>query len=164
MPTRPPSPVFLPGRVRLALAVVVGTVLMSAPALAGDVNVNRNGIAIRGYDPVAYFELGMPKRGSKKFMSEYEGAKYRFASAEHKALFDGNPAKYAPAYGGFCAYGVAQGVKVKIQPDKFKIVDGTLYLNLDTGIQETWQKDIPGNIAKADTHWPQIEDRLPSQL
>lgn len=139
-----------------AVAAVFGSFLMVAQGFAGGVNVDGNGIAIKGYDPVAYFTKGAPQRGKKNITSEYKGAIYRFASAEHKGLFDANPAKYAPAYGGYCAYGVAQGYKVKIEPDQFKIVGGTLYLNYDARVQSTWVKDIPGYIKTADKKWPKL--------
>ncbi len=138
-------------------AVMIGTLLLSASAFAGEVLVDSRGVAIRGYDPVAYFTMGAAKRGKKNFSSEYGGATYRFVSPDHKTLFDMDPAKYVPAYGGYCAYGVAQGVKVKIQPDKFKIVDGKLYLNFNGSVQKTWEKDIPGYIKTADMNWPKLD-------
>lgn len=137
-------------------AAVFGTFLMVVQGFAGGVNVDGNGIAIKGYDPVAYFTAGAPQRGKKDITSKHQGATYRFASAENKALFDANPAKYAPAYGGYCAYGVAQGYKVKIEPDQFKIVGGKLYLNYDARVQSTWVKDIPGYIKTADNKWPKL--------
>ncbi len=139
-----------------AVAAIAGSLLLVAQGIAGGVNVDGNGIAIKGHDPVAYFTTGAPQRGKDDFTSSHEGATYKFASAEHKALFDADPAKYAPAYGGYCAYGVAQGYKVKIEPDQCKIVDGTLYLNYDARVQSTWKKDIPGYIKTADKKWPKL--------
>lgn len=137
-------------------AAITGCFLLVAQAFAGGVNVDGNGIAIKGHDPVAYFTVGAPKPGKNAFTSTHKGATYKFASADNKALFDANPAKYAPAYGGYCAYGVAQGYKVKIEPDQFKIVGGTLYLNYDARVQSTWKKDIPGYIKTADKKWPTL--------
>lgn len=139
-----------------AVATVLGSFLFVAQGLASGVNIDGNGIAIKGHDPVAYFTVGAPQRGKKEFTSKHDGATYRFASSENKALFDADPAKYAPAYGGYCAYGVAQGYKVKIEPDQFKIVNGTLYLNYDARVQSTWKKDIDGYIKTADMKWPKL--------
>lgn len=107
------------------------------------------GIAIKGYDTVAYHTEGKPVAGSPLFEVSYKGATWRFASAENKALFEAGPEKYEPAYGGYCAYGVAKGGLVKIEPDQFSIVDGTLYLNYDASVAKKWRKDIPGFIAEA---------------
>jgi hypothetical protein len=83
-------------------------------------------------------------------------ATWRFASAEHRELFAANPEKYAPAYGGYCAYAVSQGVTAPIDPEAWKVVDGRLYLNLDRDIQQIWEQDVPGYIAKADENWPKL--------
>ena len=109
-----------------------------------------SGIAIRGYDTVAYFTEGKPLEGSEDFTSEWQGATWRFASQEHLDLFEADPEKYAPQYGGYCAYGVAQDGLVKIEPELWTIVDGKLYLNYDDDVQEQWEEDIPGFIAAAD--------------
>ena len=84
------------------------------------------------------------------------GAKWLFSSAEHRDAFAKEPEKYAPQYGGYCAYGVSQGYAVKIEPDAWTIVNGKLYLNYDRGVQKTWEKDLPGYIAKADKNWPGV--------
>jgi len=115
------------------------------------------GIAIKGFDPVAYFTLGKPVKGTPDFTAKYKGVQWRFASAEHKALFEANPAKYEPAYGGYCAYGVAQGYKVKIEGNAWAIRDGKLYLNYDRGIQKTWSKSPDTYIGRADTKWTQLQ-------
>ena len=109
-----------------------------------------SGVAIRGYDTVAYFTDGKPVEGSDQFTTEWEGATWRFASQEHLDLFNGAPEEYAPQYGGYCAYGVAQDNLVKIDPDNWTIVDGKLYLNYDDKLQGLWEKDIPGFISTAD--------------
>ena len=88
-----------------------------------------NGIAIRGYDTVAYFTQGKPVEGTEKFSTEWEGATWRFSSQENLELFTTDPEKYAPQYGGYCAYGVAQDSLVKIEPDQWTIYDDKLYLN-----------------------------------
>ncbi len=107
------------------------------------------GIAIRGYDTVAYFTQGKPVEGKPEHSIDWRGATWLFSTQEHAELFDAEPEKYAPQYGGYCAYGVAQGYLVKIEPDQWSIVDNKLYLNYDRGVQKKWVKDIPGFITKA---------------
>ena len=114
------------------------------------------GVAIKGYDPVAYFTDSKPVKGSKDFRYDWQGATWQFASAEHRDLFTKEPEKYAPQYGGYCAWAVSQGNTAGIDPDAWKIVGGKLYLNYDTDIQTKWLQDIPGNIEKADKNWPEI--------
>ena len=84
------------------------------------------------------------------------GATWYFSTQTHKDLFEGDPEKYAPQYGGYCAYAVSQGITADIDPQAWKIVDGKLYLNLDKGIQEIWEKDMAGYITKANTNWPKL--------
>lgn len=120
------------------------------------VNKTSDGVAIKGYDPVAYFTDSKPVKGSKDFEYVWMGAKWRFSTAGHKDLFIKDPDKYAPKYGGYCAYAVSQGTTADIDPDAWNIVDGRLYLNLSKKIQDKWSKDIPGYIKKADENWPKI--------
>ena len=122
-----------------------------------EVNVNKQGVAIQGYDPVAYFTKGQPVRGNERIAATHGGATYHFASEENRKTFLADPDSYAPAYGGWCAYGVSKGKKYKVEPDAFSIVDGTLYLNYDKGVKKKWEKDIPGYLAKSDAQWPKIE-------
>lgn len=112
--------------------------------------------AIKGYDPVAYFLSGKPVKGSKEFTVNWKDAKWYFSSAKHLALFKANPLKYAPQYGGYCAYGLAKGKLFKIEPDAWAIVDGKLYLNYDEGVQDTWKNDQANFIKKADANWPKV--------
>jgi hypothetical protein len=114
------------------------------------------GIAIRGYDPVAYFREGGPRPGRPELTVRHGGAVWRFASAEHKALFEADPERYLPAYGGFCAYGTSRGYLVKIEPEAWSIVDGKLYLNYDLGVRETWLRRTKTYIARADGNWPRL--------
>ena len=111
----------------------------------------RTGVAIRGYDPVAYFLDGKPVPGKDEFTSEWMGAKWKFASQDHLDKFKAEPAKYAPQYGGYCAYGVANGKAVKIEPEQWTIVDGKLYLNYDADINKTWRADRGNYIRQADS-------------
>lgn len=113
--------------------------------------------AVGGYDVVSYHEGTVPLRGSGYHAANHEGVVYLFASEENKAIFEAAPSKYLPAYNGFCAYGVAVGKKFHTDPTVYEIVDGTLYLNLDRGIQKEWSKDVPGNIAKADENWKSLK-------
>ncbi len=115
-----------------------------------------DGVAIRGADPVAYFTQGEYVPGTAEFTHEYSGATWQFASAENRDTFAADPDAYAPEYGGFCAWAVSQGQTASIDPTAWKIVDGKLYLNYSDGIQKRWEKDIPGNIAKADENWPDV--------
>lgn len=116
----------------------------------------RTGVAINGYDTVAYFTERKPVIGSDAFVAEYMGAKWRFASKANLDLFKADPAKYAPQYGGYCAYGVAQGYLVKVEPDQFTVLDGKLYLNYDADVQAKWLKDPHGFIRTADQKFPAL--------
>jgi YHS domain-containing protein len=118
-----------------------------------------SGAAIRGYDPVAYFTAGKPVKGSKDFTTQWRGATWHFASAENRDRFAQAPEKYAPQYGGYCAYGVSQGYTVSIDPAAWTVVDGRLYLNYSASVRRTWEKDIPGYIRKADVNWPKALER-----
>src|SRR4051794_3822712 len=114
----------------------------------------RDGVAIQGYDTVAYFTNGKAVKGTSKFRSEYEGAMYYFASAEHKAVFDANPAKYAPAYGGYCGYAASIDRLSPIGPEWFQIIDGRLILQHNGKATDKFNADQKGNIVKADQNWP----------
>lgn len=140
--------------------LLIATVLTLAPATgyAQAVNTNSAGLAVGGYDPVAYFVAGKAQAGSPDLTASHDGATYRFVDTANRDRFRADPAKYLPAYGGYCAYGVANGYKVKVDPDAFTIVDGTLYLNYDKGVMKKWRADIPAYIAKADANWKSLED------
>ena len=150
-------------RVRsIAIAGAASLALAATAALAAAPQDSLVGAG--GYDVVAYHSEGMPVRGNGNHVVVHQGATYLFANDDNREAFAANPERYAPAYGGYCAYGVAVGKKFVGDPEVWKIVDGKLYLNLDEKIQRTWEKDVPGNIAKAEKQWPQIEDKLPSEL
>lgn len=116
-------------------------------------------LAVSGYDPVAYFTDGKPVEGSSAFEYEWKGAAWRFASAENLAAFEADPEIYAPQYGGYCAWAVSQGYTASADPDVWRIVDGKLYLNYSRAVQQKWERDIPGNISKADANWPKVLDK-----
>ncbi len=147
---------------RSGFATVVAAVLLiplfAAPALAKDAVYTGtfSSLAISGYDPVAYFTQGMPVKGKSALELDYMGATWRFASKANLEAFKDMPEKYAPQYGGYCAWAVSQGYTASTIPEAWKIVDGKLYLNYSKGVQATWEKDIPGNITKADGHWPKV--------
>jgi len=133
--------------------------LMALPAMAQTkklLNVDKKGIAIQGYDPVAFFTQNKPVKGKAEFSSEFNGARYLFASAEDKATFDANPAKYEPQFGGFCAYGVSQGHAAPIKVEAFQIVNGRLLMQYDLDVLKEFQKDTQGNLKKADQSWPGV--------
>ncbi|MEM7189075.1 MAG: YHS domain-containing (seleno)protein [Pseudomonadota bacterium] len=131
--------------------------LTSTPAHAADpVYQSFFGTAIDGTDPVAYFTEGRPVEGSSDFVHEWNGAKWRFSSAENLALFAADPEKYAPQYGGYCAWAVSQGYTASTDPEAWKIVDGKLYLNYSKSVQLNWETDIPGHIAAGDANWPKV--------
>lgn len=113
-------------------------------------------VAVGGYDVVAYFTQGKPVKGDKAFQTEWKGAEWRFSSAANLAKFKANPAAYAPQYGGYCAWAVAQGYTASGDPQQWKIVGGKLYLNYNADIQSKWSKDIPGLIRKGDGNWPSV--------
>ena len=141
---------------RIALAVV-GIVLCAASAYALDpVDTNWRGLAISGYDPVAYFTDAKPVEGSSDFTTTWQGATWRFASAAHRDQFVADPARFAPQYGGYCAWAVAHDKTASVDPTAWKIVDGKLYLNYSKDIQAQWEKDVPGYIKQADENWPQL--------
>lgn len=116
--------------------------------------------AIKGYDPVAYFKESKPVPGEKNISYDWNGATWHFSSTDNLSLFKGDPEKYAPQYGGFCAYGVANGYTVKIEPEAWAIVDGKLYLNYNKDVQEEWNADRNGFIQKADSEWDNLLKKL----
>lgn len=116
-------------------------------------------VAVSGYDPVAYFSQNKPVKGNSKFSTTYQGAEFRFASAQNLATFKANPAKYSPQYGGYCAWAVSQGYTAPGDANVWKIVDGKLYLNYNKEVGERWSKNIPGFIAAATKNWPTVLEK-----
>ena len=141
-----------------AVLTVLASLALASAAFAIDaINSTTFGdVAIGGYDPVAYFTDGKPVKGSKEFTFEWMDATWRFASAEHRDLFRADPEKYAPQYGGYCAYAVSQGSTAGIDPAAWTIVDGKLYLNYDKDIQAKWTAKRDEYIRAADANWPKI--------
>jgi YHS domain-containing protein len=112
--------------------------------------------AIKGYDTVAYFTLGEAVKGKKELSHEYLGASWWFSSEEHRQLFIASPEKYAPQYGGYCAYAVSRNTTASIKPKVFNIHEGKLYLNYNKGVQKRWLKNKNERIEDADDYWPQL--------
>ena len=140
----------------LPLAFIL-SLFLSANAFAVDpIHSNLFGSAIDGYDPVAYFKENKAVEGDNDFVHEWNGAKWYFSSAENKQDFAADPEKYAPQYGGYCAWAVIQGAAVKTDPKAWHIEDGKLYLNYDKNVQAQWSEDILGNIKAADEKWPAL--------
>ena len=117
-----------------------------------------------GYDLVSYQTNTKPLRGSGDFALEHDGVSYLFASDANREAFKADPAKYLPAYGGYCAYGVSVGKKFYGDPEGWRVVDGTLYLNLNTKVQDLWLEDVAGKVSQANTYWKDIKDKPASEL
>ena len=147
-----------------ATAFAVATIVVSGSAFANDaVNTGYfGGVAIMGYDPVAYFTDGKAVKGSEEFSYEWVGTPWHFASKEHKEMFMSEPAKYAPQYGGYCAGEVAinGSVTVNVDPEAFKIIDGKLYLVYDEGNASTFAANASDLVPKGDANWPVVEAKL----
>jgi YHS domain-containing protein len=145
---------------RVAAIALIGFGLGVAAAPAGEINTGYFGnVAIKGYDPVAYFEEGRAVKGSRDHAYEWFGVEWYFAKPEYRALFEDDPVAYAPQYGGICADGVAYGgMTVNIDPEAFVIINGKLYLNHDAESARELT-EIPGQVKRADANWPTVEAR-----
>src|SRR5687767_13722343 len=117
----------------------------------------KSGEAIHGYDPVAYFKENKPVKGNDQFTYTWKGAKWKFSSAQNLKDFKADPEKYAPQFGGYCAYGVSDDHKASTSPDAWTIVNGKLYLNYDTDVRKLWNEDQQGHIEKANRNWPKVK-------
>ncbi|MEP6937256.1 MAG: YHS domain-containing (seleno)protein [Chthoniobacterales bacterium] len=135
--------------------VCLAALSFSARAEPGP-NIAKDGLALQGYDPVAFFTDGKPVLGKEEFHGSYHDATYRFASAEHQALFEKNPAKYEPQFGGYCAYGVSKGHLSPVKIDAFQIVNGRLLMQYDSEVKNAFNKDQHGNLDTADKNWPTL--------
>lgn len=139
------------------LAVVF--VFSSSLTLAGvDTGTDENGVMLAGHDPVAYFTDGKPVKGKPEFTAVHGDAIYRFASVEHRDMFNGNPEKYVPAYGGHCAYGMTFGAKFLVDGESFYIMHDRLFVNKNVEVGEEWEKDIVTHVSEAETQWPKSKD------
>ena len=127
-------------------------------------NLNDKGVIIDGYDPVAFFTDSQPLKGDEKFNYSYNGAKYFFASQEHLDLFKADPAKYAPQFGGWCAYAVSLGRVAPVNVEFWSIVDGRLLLQHNKRANDGWNKDVKGNLTLADQYWPAVSSKKGGQI
>jgi YHS domain-containing protein len=143
---------LLAGFLAVGLSLTAGAALAKDPVYTGTLS----DLAVSGYDPVAYFNMGKPVEGSADHEYEWNGATWRFSSAANLETFKADPEKYAPQYGGYCAWAVSQGKTASANPNNWSIVDDKLYLNYNDSVQEAWSKDIPGFIEKADANWPKV--------
>jgi len=137
----------------------LGVVAAATPAYAAQPATYTpfaSNVAVSGYDTVAYFTAGKPTKGDDAIIATYKGATYRFANVANRDAFLANPAKYAPQYGGYCAWAVGHGYTAKSDPTAWKIVGGKLYLNYNADIQKKWVADEPNQIASADKNWPKV--------
>jgi YHS domain-containing protein len=140
----------------LTVAPLLTAMLLSSPAIAGDlVNVaGVSGVALDGYDPVAFFTDKKPVNGDPSITVKHKDATYFFANKEHKAAFESAPEKYLPQCGGYCAFGVSVGALFPVDVNTWQVREGKLYLNLNPEILKAFNKDLAANISKADKNWP----------
>ncbi|WP_025565019.1 YHS domain-containing (seleno)protein [Psychromonas sp. SP041] len=156
----------------MKLSSLIKSTLVSTALLASsfafaaniEVNANNNDLAIKGYDTVSYFTEGTPTKGSDKYTAAYNGAIYHFASADNRDLFKEDPAKYAPQYGGFCAFGVALNQKFDTDPTAWHIKGDKLYLNLNKDVQKKWLTDVPGYLKQSQGNWTTIKGLTTAQI
>ncbi|WP_413989133.1 YHS domain-containing (seleno)protein [Labrys okinawensis] len=139
-----------------AVMAVFAAVTISPDAFAGEI-YSANGVAISGYDPISYFTDHRAVKGSDQFTANYNGATFRFASADHRDIFLKDPTHYAPQYGGFCAYGTAEGHKVPTDPQAFTVIGDKLYLNYNLDVRKKWRQDPSGYITQADKNWSAVK-------
>ena len=150
------------GRIRSigqAALVAMWFIVTAGSVHAQKVNTSSDGLAVKGYDVVAYVTQGKPVEGSRQFEHRIGGTTYRFASAANRDAFAKEPDRYLPQFGGFCAWAVSRGYTADVDPQAWRIVNGRLYLNYSRRVQAKWEEDVPGNIAKGDSNWPAISRR-----
>ena len=146
-------------RTLLGFVAAAPLIALARPALAAAPETfQSNGIAINGTDPVAYFTDGAPVPGSMDHAVDWKGAKWLFATAEHKSMFESTPEAFAPVFGGYCAYAASLGYRANTVPEAWTVFEDRLYLNASLRARELWLQDVPGNIAKGLANWPAILD------
>jgi YHS domain-containing protein len=145
------------------LLLVTVTLLAAArlTAAAEAINIDQNGLALQGYDPVAYFTDNKPAKGDPKFTATYKGGTYQFASVAHKETFAKNRAKYAPQFGGFCGYAASINKLAPIQVEYFQVLHGRLVMQHNEKAWKLWLEDVQGNLKKADANWPELSQQKP---
>jgi YHS domain-containing protein len=149
---------------KLSVALLIPSMMAisSLTALAED--VTNALVGAQGYDVVSYQTGKLPQKGIGYYISNYKGVVYEFANEDNKKTFDANPSKYVPAYNGYCAYGVAVNKKFIGDPQVFEVYNGKLYLNLSQEVRDTWIKDVPGYVKRAEENWPNIVNKSPASL
>ncbi|MEZ9197317.1 YHS domain-containing (seleno)protein [Shewanella sp. 10N.286.54.B9] len=140
-------------RIYNLVAILLSIVLVGCTSLGNEPTFQDEGIAVNGYDVVAYFTEGQPVKGQLAFSSQYKNTQWLFSSEEHKLLFEQNQQQYLPQYGGYCAYGMSKGFVVDTDPNAFTILNDKLYLNYSLGVRETWLKDTDVYIERANNNW-----------
>jgi YHS domain-containing protein len=158
------NPILTTRSRRLAFSMVLTIGLVAGSAKAGEINTGYFGdVAIKGYDPVAYYTMKKAVKGSEQFTHDWLGATWQFSSAEHQQIFRASPVKYAPQYGGYCADGVAYGqATANIDPEAWRIIDNKLYLNYDPGAAQELE-ELDGQLQKAEANWPEIKKKMTAQ-
>lgn len=146
---------FLAVVLSVGLAAAASTQVMDGT----DFNVDDGGLAIGGYDPVAYFTLGEPTPGTTEFTAEYNGVTFQFASIEHRDLFLADPERYVPAYGAWCAWAASRNSLATVDPEQFVIYDGRLFLNYNARLNRKFARDLAVNVDKADSFWPELSEK-----
>lgn len=143
---------------KLVLFLVISSLLLSAELLAKAPVYTGflSNLAVGGYDTVSYFTESKAIKGSKEFSTEYKGATWYFSSQENLVAFTNNPEKYAPQYGGYCAWAVSQGYTAKGDPQQWSIHEDKLYLNYNADVQNRWLVDKENFILQGDKNWPQV--------
>ena len=140
----------------VAEGVTVGAQTSSGKSLPPVFTGLVKGVAVGGYDPVAYFVEGKPVAGRSDLTLEHAGATWRFANPQNRDLFKADPAKYAPQFGGYCAWAVAEGYTAKGDPTAWTIAGGKLYLNYNKSVQKTWEQNVPANVSRGEANWPKL--------
>jgi len=146
----------------LGILIVFGILLIATNAFSGQ--YTHSVVGVGGYDVVAYHTQGKATRGTGFHAADYEGVTYLFTSKQNRTQFLKNPDKFVPQFGGYCAFGAAMGKKLYADPTVWKIVDGKLFLNVDSKIQKKFEKDLSGNITKAKANWPKLMDKNPEGI
>ena len=141
------------GAINLGLIII----FLAGPAFAGEHYLDRDGRPVGGYDVVSYHTEAAPLDGVDAFTAEHNGVTWYFASAANRDLFTADPARYAPAYDGHCAYAAANDRKTRTDPLAYRVVDGVLYMNFSRNIQARWEEDIPGYLQQSEANWPDLE-------
>ncbi|MEO1067130.1 MAG: YHS domain-containing (seleno)protein [Pseudomonadota bacterium] len=146
---------------------VAGSLAFTGLAISGHRSAEARGVffeargkAIRGYDTVAYFKAGKPVKGRNQFQTDWNGTTWLFSSEENLQAFKSSPNRFAPQYGGYCAWAMVNGDIASIVPEAWDIVDGKLYLNFSLGVRRRWRRDIPRHIRLADGRWPRVRQSL----